>query len=66
MSALGQKRTPRQSLNHLVGPKENRLWEGYIKCLGRFRIYDQFKPCWLLDRKRGWVCAFQSTVYVVS
>ena len=55
-----------RSLDYLVGPEENRLRDGNIERVCRFRIYDQLKLRRPLNRRRGRFGTFENAVNVVS
>src|SRR4249920_2259623 len=57
---------PYRSLDHLVGPEENRLWDGNIERLCRFRIYDQLKLRRSLNRQGGRFGTLKNAVNVIS
>jgi hypothetical protein len=51
MSALGQRRTFRHSLDHLVGPQQDRSRQVDSDGFGSLEIEYEFKFRWLLDRQ---------------
>ena len=50
----------------LVGPEENRLRDGNIERVCRFRVYDQLKLRRPLNRQRGRFGTLENAVNVVS
>jgi hypothetical protein len=53
-------------LDYLVGPEENRLRDGNIERVCRFRIYDQLKLRRPLNRQGGRFGTLENAVNVVS
>ena len=58
MSALGQMR----SFDHLVGDREEFIWDSETKRLGCLEIEDQLKPGRLLNRQIGWFCSAKNLI----
>src|SRR6185312_14766501 len=55
-----------RSLNHLVGPEENRLGDGDIDRLCSFRIYDQLKLRRSLNRQGRRFGTLKNAINVIS
>src|SRR5215813_7737205 len=62
MSALGQKRTFRHSLNHLVRCAEQRLRNGQTKRLCGLEIDNQLILGRRLNRHVGWLLALEDAI----
>src|SRR4029079_12522268 len=65
MSAKGQKRTSRHSLDHLVRRQKNPIRYSHAKCFGGFEIDYKLKFGGQLDWQFGWLRAFQNSRHVI-